>query len=237
MCQHFTDVCVSLCVSVANKINNSLSLITILVVSVLAIVACKKVHQQLPQSNTGRMLQVELKMPEPWKKIVIGPTDPIEYPKVPRKFSMFMTGESTGALKPYLLIEDRTGKEFSILLAMTTGHYVGGKTLSINLKHADKTSHNKPGVFPLNNLKTPIKLKGISFTCRKPMRDTTFYFDDLKFDDTVIENFDTDSKWRVIAEEGRGSKGVLGFHSGSIPGRGMEGYVIFRNLFQIVDEV
>ena len=65
---------------------------------------------------------------------------------------MFMTGESTGALKPYLLIEDKTGKEYSILLAMRTGHYVGGKALSLNLRHTDKTSHNKPGVFSLNNL-------------------------------------------------------------------------------------
>jgi len=28
---------------------------------------------------------------------------------------MFMTGESGGALKPYLLIEDNTGKEYAIL--------------------------------------------------------------------------------------------------------------------------
>ena len=172
------------------------------------------------------MLQVELWMPEPWKKIVIGPTNPIEYPNIPQRFSMFMTGESTGALKPYLLIEDSTGKEFTILLAMTTGHYVGGKALSINLRHADKTSHRKPGVFPLSNLKPPIKLKGISFTGRKPLRDTTFYFDNLKFDGTVIENFDSDPKWRVIAEEGRGSKGMLSFHQGPIPGRGMKGFVI-----------
>ena len=102
-----------------------------------------------------------LQMPEPWKKIVIGPKHSIEYPKIPQRFSMFMTGESTRALKPYLLIEDNTGKEYSILLAMTTGHYVGGKTISINLRHGDKTSHNRPGVFPLNNLKPPIKSKSV----------------------------------------------------------------------------
>jgi len=198
---------------------------SLLLIAVLAFASCKKVHQPALQSNTGRMLQVELKMPEPWKKIVIGPSNPMEYPKIPQRFSMFMTGESAGALKPYLIIEDSSGKEYSILLAMTTGQF-GGKALSIKLRHADKTSHNKPGVFPLNNLKPPIKLKGISFTCRKPLRDTTFYFDNLKFDDTVIESFDFNSKWRVIAEEGGGSKGVLGFHQGPIPGRGMEGYVI-----------
>jgi len=74
-------------------------------------------------------------MPEPWKKIVIGPTRSKEYHKIPQSFSMFMTGESTGALKPYLLIEDSTGKEYSILLAMTKGHYVGGKTLSYKMKY------------------------------------------------------------------------------------------------------
>jgi len=193
---------------------------------VLGLTACKKVHQPALQPNTGNMLQVELNMPKPWKKIVIGPTHTIEYPNVPQRFSMFITGESTGALKPYLLIEDSTGKEYSILLAMRTGHYVGGKTLSLNLRHADKTSHNKPGVFPLNNLKPPLKLKGISFNCRKPLRETIFYFDNLKFDDIVIENFDSDSKWRVIAKEGRGSKGLLIFHQGPVPGRGMEGFVI-----------
>ena len=192
----------------------------------LGLTACKKVLQPSHVSNTGRMLQEELKMPEPWKKIVIGPTHSIEYLKVPQRFAMFMTGESTGALKPYLLIKDSTGKEYTILLAMSTGHYVGGKFLSIYLKHADKISHNNPGIFPLNSLKPPIKLKGISFTCRKPLRDNTFSFNNPKFDDTVIENFDSDSIWRVIAEEGRGSKGMLGFHQGPIPGRGMEGYVI-----------
>ncbi len=128
---------------------------------VMGLTACKKVHQQLPQPNPGRMLQVELKMPEPWKKIVIGPTHSTEYPNIPKRFSMFMTGESGGALKPYLLIEDSTEKEYTILLAMTTGHYVGGKTLSVNLRHGNKTSHNKPGVFPLNNLKPPIKSKSV----------------------------------------------------------------------------
>ena len=72
----------------------------LLLTGIMAFVGCKKVHQQLPQPNTGRMLQVELKMPEPWKKIVIGPASSIKYPNVPQRFSLFMTGESTGALKP-----------------------------------------------------------------------------------------------------------------------------------------
>ena len=66
------------------------------------------------------MLEVELKMPEPWKKIVVGPTHSIEYPSIPQRFSMFMTGESAGALKPFLLIEDSTGKEYSTMLKMVT---------------------------------------------------------------------------------------------------------------------
>ena len=198
----------------------------LLLIALLTLVSCNKVHQPPFQPNTGSMLQIELRMPESWKKIVIGPAHPIEYPNIPQRFSMFMTGESGGALKPYLLIEDSTGKEYSILLGMTTGHYVGGKTLSLNLRHADKTSHNKPGVFPLSNLKPPIKLKGLLFWCRRPLQDTTFYFDNLKFDGTVIEKFDSDSTWQVITEGGRGSKGILGFHQGPIPGRGMEGFVI-----------
>ena len=74
-------------------------------------------------------------MPEPWEHIIIGPSQQKEYPKVPSHFSMFMTGESTGALKPYLIIEDRKGTEYSILLAMVTGQYTGGKDPSITLEH------------------------------------------------------------------------------------------------------
>ena len=160
--------------------------------------ACKKAYTTPQQPNTGRMLQVELRMPAPWKKIVIGPSKPIEYPKIPQRFSMFMTGELTGALKPYLLIEDRTGKEYAILLAMATGHLTEGSVLSLNLSHANKTSHKKPGVFPLSNLKPPIKLKGISFAFRKPMREPTFYFDNLKFDGTVIESFESNLNGRLF---------------------------------------
>jgi len=78
----------------------ALSIRILFLIVLLTLVGCKKVHQQLPQPNTGRMLEVELKMPEPWKKIVIGPTHSIEYPNIPQRFSMFMTGELTGMIKP-----------------------------------------------------------------------------------------------------------------------------------------
>ena len=154
--------------------------ISLAILLLLGSTACKKVHQIPPQHNTDRMLQVELRMPEAWQRIVIGPKNTTEYPKVPSTFSMFMTGESTGALKPYLIIEDSEGAEYSILLAMVTGNYSGGGDLSIALTHADKTSHNVPGAFPLNTIKPPVKIKGISFTCRKPLSDTTLYFGNLR---------------------------------------------------------
>jgi len=53
---------------------------------VLSLTACKKVRQSAIQSDTGRMLQVELRMPEPWKKIVIGPAHSTEYPNIPQRF-------------------------------------------------------------------------------------------------------------------------------------------------------
>ena len=84
-----------------------LSIKILLLIALLTFVSCKKVHQQLPQSNTGRKLQVELRMPEAWKRIVIGPKNAKEYPKVPHTFSMFMTGESTVALKPNLIISSK----------------------------------------------------------------------------------------------------------------------------------
>ena len=67
----------------------------LLLTGILACVSCKKVHQSSHVSNTGRMLQVEMKIPEPWKKVVIGPEHAIEYANIPQRFSMFMTGEST----------------------------------------------------------------------------------------------------------------------------------------------
>jgi len=105
---------------VAKKIKKTILIIPLLLTGILACGGCKKAHQAPPQSNTGRMLQVELRMTEPWKKIVIGPTQSKKYHKIPQSLSMFMTGESTSAIKPYLLIEDSTGKEYSILLMMVT---------------------------------------------------------------------------------------------------------------------
>jgi len=96
------------------------SKIALIILLLLACVGCKKVHQPPYQFNTGKMLQAELRMPEPWKKIVIGPTNPVEYFETPQRFSMFMTGESTGALKPYLLIADSTGKDYPTLLITIT---------------------------------------------------------------------------------------------------------------------
>ena len=75
--------------------------ILIYLIAAVTIVACKDINQQkFPVESGARMLQVELKMPEPWKKIVIGPTHTIEYPNIPQRFSMFITGESEGTLKP-----------------------------------------------------------------------------------------------------------------------------------------
>ena len=89
--------------SVANKIKKSMSLkISLAILLLLGSTACKQVHQSPHQSKTGNMLQVELRMTKPWKHIVIGPTQQKEYPKIPNHFSMFMTGESTGTLEPYL---------------------------------------------------------------------------------------------------------------------------------------
>lgn len=181
---------------------------------------------QQPPATTGGRLEVELRMPEVWKPIVIGPTHAKEYPKIPHRFSMFMTGELTGALKPYLLIEDSAGVEHPILLTMTTGQFYGGKVLTLTLRDAPQTSHNTPGVFPLSTVKPPIKVKGISFFCRKPLRDTTLYFDNIRFDDVVVEDFEADRGWRVITREGKKSKCTLRTSHEPIPGRGMEGLTI-----------
>ena len=115
-----------LCKSTAKNMKKFLFIkIFLTLIVALSLTACKKVHQQLPQPNTGRMLQIELKMPEAWKKIVIGPAHSTEYPNIPQRFSMFVTGELSGALKPYLLIEDSTGREYSILIITITRAYKG----------------------------------------------------------------------------------------------------------------
>jgi len=81
--------------------------IFLVLIALLTLANCKKVHQSSHVSDTGRKLQVELRMPVAWQKIVIGPKNAKEYPKVPRTFSMFMTGESTVALKRYLIISSK----------------------------------------------------------------------------------------------------------------------------------
>ena len=119
---------VLVCVCPWQKMNKSLSIKILLLIALLTlVVSCKKAYTTPQQPNTSRMLQVELRMPEPWKKIVIGPSKSLEYPNIPKRFSMFMTGKSTGALKPYLLIEDSTGKEYSIFL-ITVTHANKGQT-------------------------------------------------------------------------------------------------------------
>ena len=57
-----------------------------------------------------------------------------------KQFNMFMTDESTMALKPYLFIEDSKATEYSNLLALTIGNYLGGKNLSIALEHEKAAS-------------------------------------------------------------------------------------------------
>ncbi len=181
---------------------------------------------QQPSATTGGRLEVELRMPEIWKSLIIGPSQTIAYPKIPDSFSMFMTGELTGALKPYLVIEDSAGIEHSILLAMTTGQFVGGKVLSLTLRNAHETSHNTPGVFPLSKVKPPVKLKGILLTCRKPLQDTILFFDNIRFDNVMVEDFEGDRGWRVIKKEGGESRCSLKISYGPIPGRAMDGLAI-----------
>ena len=76
--------------------------IFLVLIAVLCLTACKQVHQPPPLSKTGRMLEIEIRIPEPWQHIIIGPTQQKEYPKVSNRFSIFMNVESTGTLKPYL---------------------------------------------------------------------------------------------------------------------------------------
>jgi len=60
--------------------------ILIYLIAAVMIVACKDINQQkFPVESGARMLQVELRIPKPWKKIVIGPTHSIEYPMQARR--------------------------------------------------------------------------------------------------------------------------------------------------------
>lgn len=188
--------------------------------------SCQLLLPQKPPISTGGKLEVELRMPEPWKHIIIGPSQQKEYPKVPSRFSMFMTGEPTNALKPWLIIEDSTGVEHSILLTMSINNLMNGKVLTLNLKDARKTSQNIPGVLPLHTIKPPIKIKGIRFVCRKPLRDTVIYIDNMSFDGRVVEDFESDTHWKVIVKQDKRSKCNLRVSQGPVPGRAMKGFKI-----------
>ena len=75
-------------------LKTSLCLITVMVFA-----GCKDVNQQkISVDSGGRKLQVELRMPEPWKHIIIGPSQQKEYPKIPSRFSTFMSGKTAGTI-------------------------------------------------------------------------------------------------------------------------------------------
>lgn len=165
-------------------------------------------------------------MPETWKHIIVGPTHAKKYPKIPRRISLFMTGESTNALKLFMLFEDSAGVEHKILAAVQTGGYVGGRTLQFSITGPHGVSGNTPGVLEPTKVEPPIKLKGLLFVCRKPLRNTILYFDNIRFDDVMIENFERNTEWHVIDRESRKSRINLRVSRQPIPGRSMEGLAI-----------
>ena len=139
-CVNILLMSVLVCVCQWQKMKKSLSAKILLLIALLTLVSCKKVHQQLPQHNNDRMLQVELKMTEPWKKIVIGPNHPIEYPQIPQQFSMFMSREYTGALKPYLPIKESIDREYSILRITVTHAYKGQTVTPFGMEKSSRES-------------------------------------------------------------------------------------------------
>ncbi len=72
-CASILLMSVSVCVCLRLIMSKSLSIKILLLIAVMILVCYKKAYTTPHQPNTGRMLQVELRMPESWKKIVIGP--------------------------------------------------------------------------------------------------------------------------------------------------------------------
>lgn len=199
----------------------------ILALALLAVCLCDgPALSRQAAGRSGGTLAIELRMPKPWRRLLIGPARATPYPNRPRQISLFMTGDPTNAVKVYLHLADSAGREHCVMLSMFTTPLADGKVLTVPLRDAPATSHSTEGAFPLATVKPPVKLKGLSFVCRKPLGDTILYVDTIRFDGVVVEDFEGDRGWRVLAKEDESLACTPRIVGERIPGRGMEGLVI-----------
>jgi len=146
----------------------------------------------------GKVLEIQLEDIQPWKHLFIGPTRTREFSKVPQRIGFVITGETTFALKSYVVLEDATGMRYSALVAMGIGIAPPkSRYMEVTLAGASDMLN---GDVPLNptRLKPPVKFYGFYFPCRKTLIEAILYIDNITVDGEVIDDFETDNGWHVI---------------------------------------
>jgi len=96
-----------ICVRLRLIMKKSLLIKILFIIALLTLVGCKNVYSKKPSDDTvSRKLQVELRMPEPWKKISIGPMHTIGHPNI-RSCGNIETQQSNPVPKEHMVKEKR----------------------------------------------------------------------------------------------------------------------------------
>jgi len=141
---------------------------------------------------SGPTLEVTVSQSQTWTPLVIGPDKPIQYPGVPQKVGFYSSGDRLRAVKPFVILRDARGVDYEFLFAMVLPR---GYT-EIGVVGAE----GKPGAkepIDLSSAKPPFIFYGFAFYCRKPLPESTFYFDNITLDGKLIEGFAEDNAWKV----------------------------------------
>lgn len=155
----------------------------------------KPAHVPFPEASEDNRLKLIMAIPETWYPLTIGPEKPLSFPRVPRKVGVYITGESTGAVKVYVVLKDANGIEHDALLTMYLRGGEKGAYMEVDLSKAKSYG----GEIAASGIwEPPVTFHGITFICRKPLIETDIYVDNVTLDGTVVEDFSEDHGWHII---------------------------------------
>ena len=142
---------------------------------------------------SGGRIEVTVSQPETWKPLIIGPEKPIVIPKLPQKIGFYTSGDmSVKAMKPFIVLRDAEGMEYGFLFSMLL--YAGYRE---NTVAGAEGLPGRGGPVDFSHAKPPFTFHGFIFYCRKPLPESTIYFDNITVDGKLIEGFDEDNGWKV----------------------------------------
>jgi len=141
---------------------------------------------------SGATLEVTVSQPQTWTPLVVGPGKPIQYPGIPQKVGLYSGGDILKAVKPFIILRDAQGVDYEFLFSIVLSS--GYREVGVPGAEA-KPGAKKP--IDLSGAKPPFTFYGLALYCRKPLPESTFYFDNITIDGKLIEGFDKDNAWKV----------------------------------------